>query len=261
MTTSPTDTPDPEATEKLLASMAQQVAQQSRTTALHISQHDDIEAAAQERANAVIEGTRAELEAAHQAALARATDAMTASHGRELHRNLTRIAGRFNETLQELTDHHTNLLKEHLDVLERVGQQNAEQHGREVEELRSEVQNSQEQAQRQRREMDEAHTAHLAEADNALRRERQEQQQEYRQVCSQTTVEMKRLLNTALEENVRGTDRKLEEAGAALARQGEDTQEALAASNARWSRVTAILVGATATATAVAVAALALALL
>ena len=97
MTNGPTDTPDPEATEQLLASMAEQVAQQSRTTALHISQHDDIEAAVQERANAVIEGIRADLEAAHQAALARATEAMTASHRRELHRSLTGIAEQFND--------------------------------------------------------------------------------------------------------------------------------------------------------------------
>jgi hypothetical protein len=261
MTIGPTDTLDPEATEKLLASMAQQVAQQSRTTALHISQHDDIEAAAQERANAVIEGIRADLEAAHQAALARATEAMTASHRAELHQNLTAIAERFNGTLQELTDHHTNLLKEHLDVLERVGQRNAEQHGREVEELRSEIQNSREQAQRQRQETDEAHAANLAEAATVLREERQEQQQQYEQICSQTTTEMKRLLDTALGENTRETDRKLEEAGAALAQQGRDTHAALAASNAQWRRLVTILMGATATATAVAVAALVMALL
>ena len=261
MTDSPTDIPDPEGAEKLLASMAEQVAQQSRTTALHISQYDDIEAAAQERANAVIDRIRADLQEAHQAALTRATEAMTASHGRELHQNLTRIAERFNETLQELTDHHTNLLKEHLDVLERVGQRNAEQHGREVEELRSEIQNSREQAQRQRQETDEAHAANLAEAATVLREERQEQQQQYEQICSQTTTEMKRLLDTALGENTRETDQKLEEAGAALAQQGRDTHEALAASNAQWRRLVTILMGATVTATAVAVAALVMALL
>ena len=121
MTTGPTDTPDPEATEKLLASMAEQVAQQSRTTALHISQHDDIEAAAQERANAVIEGIRADLEAAYQAALARATEAMTASQRGELHQNLTAMAERFNETLQELTDHHAGILRGHVEALEELG--------------------------------------------------------------------------------------------------------------------------------------------
>ena len=176
MTTGPMDTPDPEATEKLLANMAQQVAQQSRTTALHISQHDDIEAAARERANAVIEGIRADLEAAHQAALARATEALTASHRRELHRSLTGIAERFNDRLQELTDHHASILKGHVDALEELGKQSAERHGREVEELRSEIENSRGQAQRQRQEMDEAHAANLAATDSALRQEREEQQ-------------------------------------------------------------------------------------
>ena len=261
MTTGPTDTPDPEATEKLLASMAQQVAQQSRTTALHISQHDDIEAAARERADAVIEGIRADLEAAHQAALARATEAMTASHRRELHRSLTGIAERFNETLQELTDHHAGILKGHVDALEELGKRSAERHGREVEELRSEVEKSQGQARRQRQEMDEAHAANLAAADSVLRQEREEQQRQYRGLCSRTTAEVGGLLEAALEENTRDTDRKLEEAGAALARQGRDARETLAASNARWRRLSIILVGATATAVAVAVAALVMALL
>ena len=228
MTTGPTDTPDPEATEKLLASMAEQVAQQSRTTALHISQHDDIEAAARERADAVIEGIRADLEAAHQAALARATEAMTARHRRELHRSLTGIAERFNETLQELTDHHAGILKGHVDALEELGKQNSERHGQEVEELRAEIQTSREQAQRQRQEMDEAHAANLAAADSALEQEREEQQRQYRELCSRTTTEVGGLLEAALEENTRDTDRKLEEAGAALAQQGRDARETLA---------------------------------
>ena len=142
MTEDSTNMPDPEATEELLASMAQQVAQ-----------HDDIEAAAQERANAVIDRVRADLEAAHQAALARATEVMTASHGRELHQNLTRIAERFNQTLQELTDHHTGILQGHVAALKELEQASAERHGREVEELRSELQNLREQAQRQRQAM------------------------------------------------------------------------------------------------------------
>ena len=257
MTTGPTDTPDPEATEQLLDSMAQQ----SRTTALHISQHDDIEAAAQERANAVIEGIRADLEAAHQAALARATEAMTASHRRELHQNLTAIAERFNKTLQELMDHHAGILRGHVDALEELGKQSAERHAREVEELRSEIENSREQAQRQRQAMDEAHAGNLAAADSALRQEREEQQRQYRELCSRTTTEVGGLLAAALGENTRDTDRKLEEAGAALARQGRDAREALAASNARWRRLSIILAGATATAMATAVAALVMALL
>ena len=261
MTTSSTNPPDPEATEKLLASMAQQVAQQSRTTALHIAQHDDIEAAAQERANAVIDRIRTDLEEVHQAALAQATEAITASHRRELHQNLTNIAKRFNESLQELTNHHASILKGHVDALEKLGQQNAERHDREVEELRSEIQTSREQAQRQRREMDEAHAANLAAADNALRQERHEQQQQYQQICSHTTAEMKRLLDTALEENARDTNGKLEETRAAMTQQSRDTHEALAASNAKWRRRTTILIGTTAMATAVAAAALVIALL
>ena len=137
----------------------------------------------------------------------------------------------------------------------------ADRHSREVEELRSEIQTSREQAQRQRQEMDEAHAANLAAADKALRQERHEQQQQYQQICSHTTAEMKRLLDTTLEENTRETYRKLEETGASLVQQRKDTHEALSASNAKWRRLSIILIGTTATATAVAVTALVIALI
>ena len=261
MTDGPTDPPDSEATEKLLASMAQQVAQQSRTTALHIAQHDDIEAAAEDKAKAIIDKIRADLQEAHQVALAQATEAVTSNHRRELHQNLTRIAERFNENLQELTNHHASTLKDHMDALERVGQQNAEQHGREVEDLRAEIRNARDQAQRQREELDEAHTKNLAATAEVLQAERTEHEQQYRQICSDTTAEMTRLLDTALEENNRTTDTKLAETGAAMAQQGQEVNNALAASNAHWRRLTTILIVATAATSAVALAALATALL
>ena len=261
MTDGPTDPPDSEATENLLASMAQQVAQQSRTTALHIAQHDDIEAAAEDKATAIIDKIRADLQEAHQVALAQATEAVTSSHSRELHQNLTRIAERFNENLQELTNHHASTLKDHMDALERVGQQNAEQHGREVEDLRAEIRNARDQAQRQREELDEAHTKNLAATAEVLQAERTEHEQQYRQICSDTTAEMTRLLDTALEENNRTTDTKLAETGAAMAQQGQEVNNALAASNAHWRRLTTILIVATAATSAVALAALATALL
>lgn len=261
MSTSSVDTPDPEATEKLLGAMAQQVAQQSRTTALHIAQHDEIEAVAQERANAVIERIRADLQEAHEAALSRATETMTASHRRELHQNLTTIAANFNARLEELTNHHTRILKDQVDALEKLEQESAVRHGQEMEELRAEIRYSREQAQGQRREMNEAHAANLAAADSALRKERHEQQQQYQQICSDTTAAINRLLDNALEENARDTDRKLEETGAEIAYQSQKAHKALVASNAKWRRITIILIGAALTATGVATAALVIALL
>lgn len=261
MSASSTNPPDPEATEKLLASLAQQVAQQSRTTALHIAQHDDIEATAQERANAVIDRIRADLQQAHEVALSRAMEAMTASNNKDLHQNLTNIAGRFNEILQELTGHHARVLQEHVDSLETLARQSAERHGQEMEELRAEIRTSQDQAQEHRRETDQAHAARLAEVDNTLRQERNEQEKRYQQVCSDTTAEIKRLLDSALEKNARETERNLEETGAAMAQQSGDIHNAMAASNAKWRRLATILIGATVTATALAAAALVTALL
>ena len=66
MTTQPST---PEDSEEFLAKAASQVAQQSRTLALHVRQHDDVEAAAQQKADAVIENLRASLESAHQVAV------------------------------------------------------------------------------------------------------------------------------------------------------------------------------------------------
>ena len=66
-----TDRPDetapwePDMSSEILAKTAQQVAQQSRTLALHIRQHDDIEAAAQEKANVLIDKLRTDLESAY----------------------------------------------------------------------------------------------------------------------------------------------------------------------------------------------------
>ena len=261
MSSSSANSPEPEATETLLSTMAQQVAQQSRTTALHIAQHDEIELVAQERANAVIDRIRADLQKAHEAAVSQATEALTASHNRELHQNLTNIAARFNETLQELTDRQAEILKDRLGELERLQQQSVVRHGQEVEEVRAEIRNSREQAQEQRREMNQAYAKNLATVDSTLRQERHEQQEQYQQVCSDTTAELKRLVEVALEENRRETDRKLEKTGAAAAQASRNTLDALAASNARWRRLCTILVGATLVTAAIATAALVMALL
>lgn len=255
------NSPEPEASEEVLSAIAQQVAQQSQTVALHIAQHDEIEAVAQERANAIIDGIRAELQEAHEAALARGTEALTASHNRELHRNLTNIAARFNETLQELSDRQAEILNDRLREVEQLRQQSSDRHGREVEELRAEILNSRDQAQEQRREMDQAYAKNLATVDSALRQERLEQQQQYHQLCSDTTAEVKRLVDVALEENRRETDRKLEETGAAGAQASRDTLDALAASGARWRKLAYIFVGATLTTAAIAISALAVALI
>ena len=60
---------DPDGSEEVLAKVASQAAQQSRTLALHVRQHDDIESAAQQKTDSVIENLRANLGKAHQAAV------------------------------------------------------------------------------------------------------------------------------------------------------------------------------------------------
>ena len=60
---------DPDGSEEVLAKVASQAAQQSRTLALHVRQDDDIESAAQQKTDSVIENVRANLGKAHQAAV------------------------------------------------------------------------------------------------------------------------------------------------------------------------------------------------
>ena len=109
--------------------------------------------------------------------------------------------------------------------------------------------------------MDQAYAKNLATVDSALRQERHEQQEQYQQICSDTTAEVKRLVDLALEKSAGETDRKLEEARAAAAQASGDALDALAASSARWRRLAYIFVGATLTTAAIAIVALVMALI
>ena len=120
----------------VLASIAQQVAQASKTTTLHIKEHDDIEQAAQEKADLVIVKIMEELERAHRLAVEHATEALKSSHNHELHRNLTNIAKRFNETLDELVSQHRSTLEEHIETLGKADRERAEIYNREAEQVR-----------------------------------------------------------------------------------------------------------------------------
>ena len=129
---------DQDNAEELLATIAQQIAQASRTTALHIEQHDDIEKAAQEKADVVISKVRETLESAHQSALDQATEALKSSHNQELHTNLTTIAKKFNETLDDLVRRHRSTLQEHIETLKKADAERAESHSQELDRVRNE---------------------------------------------------------------------------------------------------------------------------
>ena len=251
---------DQDKAEELLATIAQQVAQASRTTALHIEQHDDIEKAAQEKADVVISKVRETLETAHQSALDQATEALKSSHNRELHTNLTTIAKKFNETLDDLVRRHRSTLQEHIETLKKADAERAESHSQEMDRVRNEVQRAEDQTQAQRREMEDSHREALAQTANTLERERAARNDRYQQLCSDTTTRMEEILAGALEESAKTNEAKFTETRETIARQKADADAALAERDTKWRRTTLILAGATLTAIATAIAAVMMAL-
>ena len=223
MTTHPSD---PEDSEEVLAKVASQVAQQSRTLALHVRQHDDIEAAAQQKADAVIENLRASLETAHQAAVEGAAGNIQSELDREFRQRMTQSLDEFRTSLGELTREHTSTLKAQLQEIEKAAE------------------------------------AALSNATKTIRNEREEQRAEYQQLRTDTTNTLTELMNTTLEENSRSAKTNLEEHGRTVEReQTERTEAALAMARGERKKYSAITLVGTAAAVAIAVAALAVTIL
>ena len=223
MTTQPSA---PEDSEEVLAKVASQVAQQSRTLALHVRQHDDIEAAAQQKADAVIENLRVSLESAHQAAVEGAAGNIQSELDREFRQSMTQALDEFRTSLGELTREHTATLKAQLQEIEKTG------------------------------------AAALSNATETIRNEREEQRAEYQQLRTDTTNTLTELMNTTLEENSRATKTNLEEHSRTVEReQTERTEAALAIARGERKKYSAITLAGTAAAVAIAVAALAVTIL
>ena len=223
MTTQPSA---PEDSEEVLAKVASQVAQQSRTLALHVRQHDDIEAAAQQKADAVIENLRVSLESAHQAAVEGAAGNIQSELDREFRQSMTQALDEFRTSLGELTREHTATLKAQLQEIEKTG------------------------------------AAALSNATETIRNEREEQRAEYQQLRTDTTNTLTELMNTTLEENSRATKTNLAEHSRTVEReQTERTEAALAIARGERKKYSAITLAGTAAAVAIAVAALAVTIL
>ena len=223
MTTHPST---PEDSEEVLAKVASQVAQQSRTLALHVRQHDDIEAAAQQKADAVIENLRASLVAAHQAAVESVAGNIQLELDREFRERITQFLDEFKTSLGGLTREHAATLKDQLQEIEKAGE------------------------------------AALSNATETIRNEREEQRTEYQQLRTGTTNTLTELMNTTLEENSRATKTNLEEHSRTVEReQTERTEAALASAHGKWKRSSTITLAGTATAVAVAAVALAMTIL
>ena len=223
MTTQPST---PEDSEEVLAKVASQVAQQSRTLALHVRQHDCIEAAAQQKAGAVIETLRASLETAHQAAVEGAAGNIQLELDREFRESITQSLDKFRTALSELTREHTATLKTQLQEIEKAAE------------------------------------AALSNAIETIRNEREEQRAEYQQLRTDTTNTLTELMNTTLEEHSRAMRADLEEHNKTVEReQTERTEAALASAHGKWKRTSTITLAGSGTAVAIAIVALAMTVL
>ena len=93
MTTQQTPSEPNSTSEEVLAKTAQLVAQQARTLALHIRQHDDMEAQAEEKAKAITERVIADLESTHKTAVDRVAREVEERQNQRFQNEAARILG------------------------------------------------------------------------------------------------------------------------------------------------------------------------
>ena len=260
MTTPPTDPAQIESDEQALAWMSRQLEQHSQAMARHLQHHEENAALAEGTATVIAETIRAGLEAQHQSALTTVNDQLTSTHRRELHDNLTRIADRFNRSLQELLEQNSATMQQHLDTLRTTDEQRGREQTDQLEQIRQQAQQVEQQAQQHQLELNEAHAAALARASQSMQEERQQLQAQFQQLGADTVAELKELLNNTMEQNTRETEGKLADSRAVNAQQKADTDSLLADSNRRWRRTAIILAALAAGAALLAVAALAVSL-
>ena len=283
MTTQQTPDRQNETSDEVLANTAQLAAQSARTLALHISQHDDIDAQAEEKARAITEKVIADLESAQKTTVDKATKDVEDRLKQQFQAETARIIDDFNSTLREATETHAAELRNILLTLEKSRQEDREEHRRQMQEIQAGMTKAIEEAEKRRTELEESHENKIAAAAEAIRTEREKQLAEYETLRSETTdsiqemtggtlsehsksIEAKleqssRETDAKLEQNAKATDTRFSEAERAAADRKAETDEVLVKSEARWRRTTIITAGAAATATAVAIAALAAALL
>ena len=262
MTNRPDETApkETEVSGEILAKTAQQVAQQSRTLALHIRQHDGIEAAAQEKANVLIDKLRTDLESAYQSVLERTAQEIRSRQDRQFSEKLDQALAGFNNEVKELTGEFAAKLQDHLKEMEEAGRESQDRHARLMEQVESEIARNREEGQQQRQALEKSHDSRLSLATEALHNAREEQSRQYEQLCSDTVGKTAGLLDNALEENARATDSRLEEHRTRTnLEQREYTESSVAASEAKWKRTAWFLLALTLTATAIAAAALVMA--
>ena len=250
-----TGTDETESAEEVLAKTAQQVSQQSRTLALHIRQHDDIEAAAQEKADAVVGKLREELGSAYQAALDTTSREIISHQNRQFEERLTRELANFGDRVREIAGEFSSRLHGQIEEMEIADRESQALHDRQMAQVESEIARNRKEGEEQRQSLEKAHDARMTKATEALDRTRAEQDARYEQLCSETIRNTRELLDGALEENSGATDAKLEDHRARVAEeQRTSTAEAIHAVENKRKRSERVLLAIALATAAVAVA-------
>ena len=111
---------------EVLSQVVQQVAQQSRTLAMHVTEHDDINAAAQERADTAIRRSQEALEQAHREALDIASKSLGTTGANLLGEFAAAADGIRQETLSSLEQLHQQHQASVSELNDMAGQYTAE---------------------------------------------------------------------------------------------------------------------------------------
>ena len=245
--------PEVELDENLPEITELQVAQQLPALADHIQQHQDIEAAAQDRADAAIQRIRREIESQYHFAFDRAIREIRSDQNRNFNKKLDETIAQFKETLEGLAREYSGKLQD----LEAGTRDNREQHDRLMEEIRSAIKLDREEAGQRREELEWDHRRRLATLAEDSQRERAEQLEQYRQICTDTTGDLTEKVDGVIRANARTIDSKLREHRTeSIREQQRKTLEAIAAAEAKWKKRTAVILTVTLTASALAIAAL-----
>ena len=226
---------------------------QTPTLAVHIQKHEDIETAAQDRADATVEKIRRETERTYHLEFDRAIREIRSDQNRNFNQKLDEAIGQFRETLEGLAREYSGKLQD----LETGNRENREQHDPLMEQLRAEADRNRGEAAQHREELDKAHSRRNTAAAEEARREQEEQLEQYRKICSDTTQDLAKKLDEAIRTNTRNIDSRLREHRTATVReQQQKTLEVISATEARWKKRMAVVLTITLTASAIAATAL-----
>ena len=241
---------------EVLSHVVQQVAQQSRTLAMHVTEHDNINAAAEERVNKAIQQSQESLEQAHRKALNNASESLGTTGERllgEFAAAADSIRQEASSSLEQLHQQHQANATELNAIAARYGDE-----GRQLLERVLEIlQQARQQTEEDRTRLQETHQAALDNAAAELQSQQREQELQYEQALSSASAALQAKLDTALASNVSAYQEALTQATVNLNQAHQlHTDTVVAALDARWSKFRRILVAVATASSLVAIAAI-----